>query len=182
MEVTKRIFTIGLLFLLVSCSGQKIESYRDKKPLFEPKSFFNGKLIAKGMVTNRSGEVIQRFICHIVGSWQGNTGLLDETFTYTNKNGENPTKRLWKLELEPEDHILKGRAGDIVGEAVGKYMGNAFNFNYTLEVPVDGKTYNISVNDWMYLIDKKTLIAKSDMSKWGFGVGQVTLVMTKVDE
>jgi len=182
MKILERFFIFGALLLFGACSGQDIESYRDKRPLFQPKSFFNGHLVAKGMVTNRSGEVIQRFTCNIIGSWNGNKGLLDETFTYTNKNSENPRKRLWKLELIPEKHILKGKAGDIVGEAVGEYVGNAFNFNYTLKVPVDGKTYDISVNDWMYLIDENTLMAKSDMSKWGFGVGQVTLVMTKVNK
>jgi len=173
VQVSQIFLVFFMTLVLGACSGQKIENYRDKRPLFEPKSFFNGHLEAKGVVTNRSGEVIQRFTCKIIGSWEGNKGQLDEIFSYTNKNSENPIKRLWKLELMPEEHMLKGSAGDIVGEARGKFMGNSFNFHYTLRVPIDGKTYDISVNDWMYLIDENTLMAKSDMSKWGFDVGQV---------
>jgi len=46
-------------------------------------------------------------------------------------------------------------------------------------LPVDDSTYVINFEDWMFLMDENTLLSRSYMSKWGFDVGEVTLVMTK---
>ena len=174
-------YFFSLLFLslfLFSCSQNSIGTYEGEKPVFNPKEFFNNKLEAKGIVTDRKGEVIKRFHCDIIGSWQGNKGELDESFTYASGKKE---KRIWKLDYDPKQKKLLGRAHDIIGVALGEIEGNALHFEYTLEVNVDGTDYHINVDDWMYLVDDKTLIARSDMSKWGFDLGEINLVMTKVD-
>jgi hypothetical protein len=44
-----------------------------------------------------------------------------------------------------------------------------------LSLPVDGSVYEVSLDDWMYLMDEDTLINRSSMSKLGVEVGQVTL-------
>jgi hypothetical protein len=40
---------------------------------------------------------------------------------------------------------------------------------------VDGSVYEVSFDDWMYLMDEDTLINRSSMSKFGVEWGQVTL-------
>ena len=52
-------------------------------------------------------------------------------------------------------------------------------FEYDLNLPVDDTTYVVNFEDWMFLMDENTLLSRSYMSKWGFDVGEVTLVMTK---
>ena len=37
------------------------------------------------------------------------------------------------------DGRYTGRADDVVGEATGQALGNAFNWKYTLALPVDGR-------------------------------------------
>lgn len=39
----------------------------------------------------------------------------------------------------------------------------------------DDSTYEMSIDDWMYLMDEDTLINRTSMSKLGVEVGQVTL-------
>lgn len=46
---------------------------------------------------------------------------------------------------------------------------------YRLNLPVDGSVYEVSFDDWMYLMDEDTLINRSSMSKFGVEWGQVTL-------
>ncbi len=171
----KILLIIPLLFVF-SCSQHDINDYKEETPVFNPKSFFSGNLVAKGIVTDRSGKVIRRFHCDIVGTWQGNSGKLAEEFIYS--DGEKQT-RIWELEYTPSENYLTGKAGDIEGIATGEIRGNAFHFLYTLKIEIDGTTYDISVDDWMYLLDENTLMAKSKMTKWSFDVGEVTLVMTR---
>ena len=48
-----------------------------------------------------------------------------------------------------------------------------------LALPVDGKVWNVDFDDWMFLIDDKIMLNRSAMSKFGFGLGEVTLSFTK---
>jgi len=63
----------------------------------------------------------------------------------------------------------------VVGEAIGEVAGNALRWRYRLNLPVDGSVYEVSFDDWMYLMDEDTLINRSSMSKFGVEWGQVTL-------
>ena len=48
-----------------------------------------------------------------------------------------------------------------------------------LALPVDGKTYHVDFDDWMFLMDDKVMLNRSAMSKFGFGLGEVTLSFYK---
>ena len=67
----------------------------------------------------------------------------------------------------------------MVGEAYGEVSGNSFHWNYVLRLPVDGTEYDVSLDDWMYLIDEKTMANRSSMTKLGVEVGQITLFFRK---
>ena len=58
-------------------------------------------------------------------------------------------------------------------------LGNALRWRYVLEIPVDGRTYHIDFDDWMFLVSEKVLINRTSMSKFGFGVGEITISFTK---
>ena len=66
-----------------------------------------------------------------------------------------------------------------VGEARGEVAGNALRWRYVLALPVDGKTYHVDFDDWMFLIDDKVMLNRSYMSKWDFRIGEVTLTFVK---
>ena len=69
------------LLLLVGC-GSSLEDYRGQGPEWDLARFFNGKLTAHGLVTDRSGEVTSRFRVEMRGHWQGDKGELFEQFYF----------------------------------------------------------------------------------------------------
>ena len=105
-------------------------------------------------------------------------GISKSNFDYFNSNIIKIEKIIWKLK-KINTNQFEGTAGDVEGVAFGETAGNAFYFVYDLNLPVDDSTYVINFEDWMFLMDENTLLSRSYMSKWGFDVGEVTLVMTK---
>ena len=67
----------------------------------------------------------------------------------------------------------------MVGTASGRTAGNAFQWAYTLKLPVDGKVYEVQFDDWMYLVDVRVMLNRATMSKFGFRLGEVTLSFQK---
>ncbi len=65
------------------------------------------------------------------------------------------------------------------GEATGTAYGNALQWKYTLLLPVDGKTYEVQFDDWMYLMDDTTMLNKSEMRKFGFKLGEIVISFRK---
>jgi len=67
----------------------------------------------------------------------------------------------------------------VVGEAQGQTAGNAFRWNYTLRLPVDGTEYEVQFDDWMFLVDERVMLNRATMSKFGVTLGEVLLSFTK---
>jgi hypothetical protein len=111
----------------------------------------------------------------MVCEWVGNEGTLDESFTYSDGSTQ---KRIWRL-TALGDGRYSGRADDVIGLAQGQTRGNAFHWNYTLALPVDGGVYHVAFDDWMYLINDQVMLNKASMRKWGVDLGEVTLSFTK---
>ena len=170
-----RIFYIILLLLLSSCSDHSIKSYSGEEPKINLREFFKGDIFALGIVQDRSGQVIKRFKVDIKAYWNGNKAILDEKFVYSDGT---KSSRVWELK-EIGASKYEGRADDVVGIASGETAGNTFYFEYDLDLPVGDTKYKVNFEDWMYLLDKNTLLARSYMNKWGFNLGEVTIVMNK---
>jgi len=68
----------------------------------------------------------------------------------------------------------------VVGTANGRAVGNAFQWAYTLQLPVDGKVYEVQFDDWMYLVDDRVMLNRATMSKFGIRLGEVTLSFQKI--
>ena len=161
--------------LLQGCSTVNISDYAGERPVLDLKSYFNGPVKAWGIVQNRSGKVIKRFTVDIDARWTGDTGTLDEHFVYADGTTQ---QRVWTVRKGANDRYV-GTAADVVGEASGEATGNALRWRYVLEVPADGRTYHIDFDDWMFLVSEKVLINRTSMSKFGFGVGEITISFTK---
>lgn len=170
-----KVCTLLLCLALASCSGVDVRSYSQEKPTLALREFFEGRVEAWGIFQKRSGEVAKRFHVLINGHSEGSKLILDESFTYSDGTKQ---KRVWTLTPDGPGQ-WRGTAGDVVGEARGETAGNALRWRYVLRLPVDGKEYDVELDDWMYLMDGKTLINRSYMSKFGVEVGQITLVFRK---
>jgi hypothetical protein len=169
--------TLALATALVlgGCASQSIETYANEKPTLDLSTYFNGTLDAYGVFTDRSGTVVKRFSVVMVCNWQGDQGTLDEDFSYSDGSKQ---KRVWHL-TKLANGRFTGRADDVVGEALGESRGNTFHWNYTLNLPVDGKVYEVQFDDWMYLMGDKVMLNKASMRKFGIGLGEVTLSFFK---
>ena len=106
--------------------------------------------------------------------WNGNVGVLDEKFQYSDGTTE---RRIWTINKNGNRYV--GTAADVVGEAAGESGGNALRWTYVLALKVGDSTYNMDMDDWMYLLDERTMLNKTAMSKFGVKAGEVTLFFKK---
>ena len=153
----------------------KAEDYLDATPTLDLFTYFDGQTRAWGMFQDRFGKVRRRFTVEITGTRRDAQLILNESFNYA--DGETQ-QRIWTIDRLNEHHY-QGRADDVVGIAEGKSYGNALNWRYDLLLPVDGKQWQVSFNDWMFLQDDKVLINRAKVSKYGFTIGEVTLFFLK---
>jgi hypothetical protein len=167
--------TAATALALSGCASQSMDSYRSEKPLLDLQQYFNGTLDAYGIFTDRSGTVVKRFSVVMVCTWNGDEGVLDEDFTYSDGTKQ---KRVWRLKKQATGRFT-GRADDVVGEAVGESVGNAFHWTYTLNLPVDQRVFEVQFDDWMYLMNEKVMLNKAEMRKFGVRLGEVTLSFSK---
>jgi len=164
-----------LMALLLGCAGPQVSDYANEQPRLELSEYFKGDMQAWGMFQNRSGDVVKRFHVAMTGTWEGDVGVLDERFTYSDGSTE---RRVWTLKKQA-DGSWRGTADDVVGEAIGEVAGNALHWRYKLRLKVDDSTYVVDFDDWMFLMDGQVMLNRARMSKWGIDLGQVTLSFYK---
>ncbi len=128
-------------------------------------------MTAYGLVMDRSGEVTRRFVVQLKTTWKDQVGTLQEDFAWT--DGEK-TQRIWTIK-KLADGKYEGTAADILDIAKGESAGNAFHWTYKMDLKVKDSTYRVSFEDWMYLVDEKTLINKATISWYGFHAGEVLI-------
>lgn len=160
---------------LSGCAGVDVNSYRSEGPELRLEEYFNGTLDAWGMFQKRDGEVARRFRVVIDASWDGDRGIMDERFTYSDGSTQ---RRVWHLTKTGEGEYT-GEADDVVGIARGRVAGNALHWVYTLRLPVDDKVYEVAFDDWMFLQEDGVMINRSVMKKFGLRLGEVTLFFRK---
>lgn len=173
----RQLLGAGAAVLTLSACGSapQVSHYSAEKPALDLRRYFNGKLKAHGMFSDRSGKVLRRFVVDMDCRWDGEQGVLDEQFAYADGTRE---RRVWRL-THLGDGRYVGRADDVVGEARGAVAGNAFQWTYTLKLPVDGRVWEVDFDDWMFLIDDRVMLNRAVMSKFGIRLGEVQLVFTR---
>jgi hypothetical protein len=165
----------GSALALSACAGPQISDYAAETPVLDLRKYFTGTVDAWGVFTDRSGRVVKRFTVVIDCQWQGDEGVLDEAFTYSDGTLQ---RRVWRLKAMPNGRY-EGRAEDVVGMATGQTKGNAFQWQYTLALPVDGTVWQVQFDDWMYLMNDRVMLNKAVMSKLGVTLGEVTLSFSR---
>ncbi len=175
MKINKILMLMSLGFLF-GCSSIDPKIYAENQPKMDIRQYLNGKLEAHGILQDRSGKMIKSFYVTMNGAWNGNQGKLEEDFTFSDGKSDH---RVWDINFS-DDHNFTAKAHDTVGIAKGQQYGNAFKMDYVLQVDVDGKKYDISLVDWIYLVDEKTAINVSKMKKFGLTVGTLTISFKKL--
>lgn len=175
-QLIKSSVLLILLLCITSCSSPKIDDYKNTTPDLVLEDFFNGELVAYGMVLDRSGKLTRRFTVKLEAYWNNNKGTINEWFVFD--DGEKST-RTWQL-IKQTDNIYTGTANDVIGTAKGQTNGSALYWQYDLLITVDGSEYQVTLDDWMYLIDNKRLFNKTDIIKYGLKVGEIILYIEQL--
>ena len=170
------ISSVLAVLILSGCSAIDIKQYSDYQPRFELFDYFMGDTKGWGIVQDRKSVLTRQFTVNIIGRLDAEGNLvLEERFVWD--NGEK-SSRTWTISRIGE-HAYNGRAEDVVGIATGAAYGNALNWQYRLNLEVGGSTWKIHFDDWMFLQPDNVLINRAAMSKFGFHVGDVTIVFNK---
>ena len=170
-----KLLSVLAALVLTGCASVAPQDYSAEKPVLDLKQYFNGQVDAWGMVQDRSGKVIKRMSVEMTCTWVGDTGTLDERFTYADGTKET---RVWTIRKEGNRYV--GTAADVVGEAKGEAAGNALRWKYVLDAKrEDGSTIHLDMDDWMWLVDDRTLINRTTFSKFGIAFGEVTIFFRK---
>ncbi|MFK7831079.1 MAG: DUF3833 domain-containing protein [Congregibacter sp.] len=170
------VFALVPLFVS-ACASVSVDDYATMEPEFVPERFFDGPLVATGMVKDRGGRVIRRFTADIDASWVDGIGTLDERFLFS--DGEE-SHRVWTL-MPLGQGRYRATAGDVVGDGHAQVAGNAMFLDYVLQVPYGDGTIDLTIDDRMYLITPDTLVNESVMRKFGFRVGGIVLSIERQD-
>ena len=181
--VTAITLTLAMVTTMFCCnsgpaSDAVMAKYAKNTPLMDPRSYFNGKVDSTGVFIDRAGVADPYFHIKMEGKWQGNEGDIFEEFKYS--DGRHNT-RSWHVKFTDDTHFT-ATAPDVVGEGRGVISGNAMHMSYLLRVPVKGgKTYDVTMSDWMWRVDEQTVINKIEMRKFGFKVGELICTFSKQD-
>lgn len=154
-----------------------INKYEGESPDFDFKEYFDGPMKAWGIVQNWRGDVVTRFEIDMVGKWDGNSGTLKEDFRYYDGKKQ---QRIWYINRKSDEEFV-GKADDILTEASGSVKGNAVRWNYVMDLDVQGRTYRIKFDDWMWRMNDGVVINRSYMKKFGFTVAEITIFIQKQD-
>ena len=169
---------LALPLLLSGCGDMKIEDFKDSQPKLALEDYFAGQTKAWGIFEDRFGNLRRQFEVDIVGTWDGETLTLEEDFVYA--DGETD-RRVWTIEKTGPDSY-EGRAADVDGVATGRTAGNAFNWQYSLDLKVGDRTWRVNFDDWMFLRPGGVLINKAEVTKWGLKLGEATIFFQKLEE
>ena len=176
-KMNRTMLLLSTAVALSGCSATNTEDqYLGQSPTLSLSQFFDGEIKAWGIVQNRSGHLVQRFAVDIIGTNDGTTLTLHETFSYM--LGDGPRTRIWEITFE--DGLYTGRADDIEGTASGRSFGNAFRWSYEMDLPVGDNEYRVQFDDWMWAMDENTLMNRSEIKKFGLVMAEVTIFMQKV--
>jgi hypothetical protein len=165
--------SLGALTGAISgCASVDPGIYADQQPRLELQRYFDGTLEGHGMFSDRSGEVKRRFVVTITASWKDGTGTLDERFVWSDGERE---RRVWTLRPDGPGRWI-GTADGVIGEARGVVSGNALHWTYRYRLRTgEGSSYDLSFDDWMFLVDERVMLNRAEMRYFGFKVGEVLI-------
>lgn len=177
MSRKRRLAALAFLAPLGACASFDLESHSDRGPELDLKEYFEGRTYAWGMFEDRGGSMKRSFKVIIDGRIADGTLTLDERFLFD--DGERD-RRVWTLR-QAADGSWSGDANDTVQTAEGDASGAAYRMKYKTSLDVGDKKYVVSFDDRMFRIDEDTVINRAIVSKFGFRVGEATIVFRKSD-
>ncbi|CUX82021.1 MAG: Protein of unknown function (DUF3833) [Roseibaca calidilacus] len=157
--------------------AQRPADYAAMEPAFDIRQHLSGPIACEGVIYGPMGRVTSRFTAKMHGTWDGDSGTLAEHFRYDSGTTQD---REWRLTLQSGGRI-RAEADDLVGRGEGTQKGAAVQLRYTIRLPDSAGGHALDVTDWLYLVDDKTIVNRSQFRKFGIKVAELVATMRKVD-
>ena len=157
--------------------AQKPQDYAKAEPRVDIRKHLCGPIRCEGVIYGPMGRVSSRFTADMEGRWDGNRGVLAEHFTYDSGSKQ---EREWRLTIGNDGRII-AEADDLVGKGAGQQEGAALHLRYTIRLPESAGGHALQVTDWMYLVDDKTIVNRSQFRKFGIKVAELVATMRRVE-
>ncbi|MEO1703966.1 MAG: DUF3833 domain-containing protein [Pseudomonadota bacterium] len=156
-----------------SFKAQQPSDYATAGPQFDIRQHLQGPILCEGVIYGPTGRVTSRFVADFDAHWEGNTGIMKETFRYDTGRVQD---REWRLTLG-NDGTIKADADDLVGTGNGRQEGNAVQLNYNIKLPDESGGHVLNTTDWMYLVENGTIMNRSQFRKFGIKVAELVATM-----
>ncbi|MCT4608983.1 MAG: DUF3833 domain-containing protein [Pelagimonas sp.] len=156
-----------------SFKAQSPSDYANTGPAFSMTEHLSGEILSEGLIYGPNGRMTNSFTARMVGAWDGNSGTLTESFTYSNGNTQ---ERKWFLTLGA-NNTFTATADDIIGTAEGVVSGSTVKMTYTITLPAEAGGHSLNVTDWLYLTESGVILNRSEMRKFGLKVAELVATM-----
>ncbi len=105
------------------------------------------------------------------GRDDGNALAITQDFTFDNGRKQ---RRIWRIQ-RIDEHRFDATSPDVIGVATGYAYGNAFHWEYTLQLKPGNPLSRVHMKHWMYLADDGDLmINRVIISKLGIVIAETT--------
>lgn len=158
--------------------GQTAEDYAEALTSFDIRTHLNGQMVCEGIIYGPLGRVTSSFVAYFNIKWDGDTGVMSETFHY---NDGSTQDREWTIRMTSEDQFAL-TAPDVEGEGTGVASGMAVQMKYRIRLPEDAGGHLLDTVDWMYLAPNGSIMNRSQFRKFGFRVAELVATIRPVEE
>ena len=162
---------------LIGCANPNMKNVVSKETPFELLEYFDGETTAWGLVVDRFGNLQRTFKVKLTGKRDNKKLLLKEYFTYNDGEREY---REWVI-TKTKTGSYEGKSKDTIGVAKGKKIGNTVRMVYDTTISIGETDLRVSFDDRFVKSDKKVVINRAQILKWGIKIADVTIFFAKQD-
>jgi hypothetical protein len=162
---------------LAACSKPlPVAHFAGTTPTFDAVAFWAGHHRSWGVIENRAGGPTDTVITDCVGTPEGQDGLhMVQMLTLGDGTVQH---RDWHLHRAGHDFVAT--ANDMVGEAHGTASGRVFHWNFVLATKPGNALFNVTFDQWMYLLDDGSMMNRTTVRKLGIIIAEVSEVFSTV--
>ena len=147
-----------------------------KFPQFKLEVFFSGKVEAFGhMILFFPKKRVDNIKATFDGNFRNSDLHLKEEYF----DGNLKIKRIWIFKKTANNDYI-GYEKNVKGSIKVHSRDNILEMSYKFNTHYKCFNFLVNIRDYMYLIDDKTLINKSVISKFGFTIGETILIYKKL--
>lgn len=140
-----------------------VDGFRDTTPTIDPIRFFTGHVRSWGVLENRSGQPTSIVTTDCMGEASNDELHMVQRLTV---GKDAPTTRTWQMRRAGPNRY-EATANDMVGTATGEASGRAFHWTWTLATSPGNSLKNVSMDQWWYLLDDRSMLNRTTVSKLG---------------